>query len=165
MLRLLYNEIIRGKNSRWSKGGGTEPLTHAVWSSTMLMVRFGCQWEMISTGPWLSALWGNRLEIFFCYISTVLNSDREPWIIRTFIISGSASVSPVRRFLVFRNFLRLYLFSTEKNKENLILFNCSPQNCFFAYFFFLTSSYFVLNVLLPVCDTALYVWDLGEIHF
>lgn len=30
----------------------------------------------------------------------------------TLIISGSASVSPVNRFLVLRNFLLLYLFST-----------------------------------------------------
>lgn len=47
----------RGSDLRWSRGGGTEPLTQAVWSSTMLMVRLGCQWEMISTGPWLSARW------------------------------------------------------------------------------------------------------------
>lgn len=48
------NEVSR-RNLRWSRGGGTEPLTQAVWSSIILMVRLGCQWEIISTGPWLSA--------------------------------------------------------------------------------------------------------------
>ena len=33
--------------------------------------------------------------------------------------SGSASVSPVSRFLVFINFLRLNLFSTEKRRERI----------------------------------------------
>lgn len=47
----------------------------------------------------------------------------------TFIISGSASVSPVRRFLVFWNFLRLNLFSTEIGmSENLILL-CKSDSC------------------------------------
>ena len=39
------------QGSHWSRGGGTLPFTHGVWSSTMLMVRLGCQWEMTSTGP------------------------------------------------------------------------------------------------------------------
>lgn len=55
--------VLRGRYLRWSKGGGTEPLTQAVWSSTMLMVRFGCQWEMISTGPWLSARYEEKYLI------------------------------------------------------------------------------------------------------
>lgn len=37
--------------SHWSRGGGTLPFTHGVWSSTILMVMLGCQWEMTSTGP------------------------------------------------------------------------------------------------------------------
>jgi hypothetical protein len=35
----------------WSRGGGTLPFTQGVWSSTMLMVMLGCQWEITSTGP------------------------------------------------------------------------------------------------------------------
>ena len=33
-----------------SIGCGTEPWTHGVWSSIRLIVRFGCQYEIISAG-------------------------------------------------------------------------------------------------------------------
>ena len=41
-------------NLHSSIGCGTEPCTQGVWSSIRLIVRFGCQYEMISTGILLS---------------------------------------------------------------------------------------------------------------
>lgn len=44
-------EMLQLQGLHWSRGGGTLPFTHGVWSSTMLMVMLGCQWEITSTGP------------------------------------------------------------------------------------------------------------------
>lgn len=56
--------------------------------------------------------WKIKEHCRLTYFNEAAHKEKSLCLKLTLIISGSASVSPVNRFLVLRNFLLLYLFST-----------------------------------------------------